>query len=204
MITGIFVPAPEPGTRSAYQKYGEKESFDWPLADAGVVLVMEGTKCRKAAIVLGVAAPTPMRSSAAEAVLTGKTIDEATARAAAAAAMQIRYAALAEWIQNATLSDRHLPHDPARRRTDAARPKCDRLRRIDMTTQLVQLRCTSLRSKSSYGAFGDFAEDTAELTGFHHRLLVSQNHGQGRSRRALRPSLHLPRGPILLGKLRAG
>ncbi len=62
LITGIFVPAPEAGTRSAYQKYGEKESFDWPLADAGVVLVMDGTQCRKAAIVLGVAAPTPIRS----------------------------------------------------------------------------------------------------------------------------------------------
>jgi xanthine dehydrogenase YagS FAD-binding subunit len=88
IITAVFVPTPDPGTRSAYQKYGEKESFDWPLADAGVVLVMEGTHCRKASIVLGVAAPTPIRSSAAEAVLTGKTIDEATARAAAAAAMQ--------------------------------------------------------------------------------------------------------------------
>jgi xanthine dehydrogenase YagS FAD-binding subunit len=88
LITGIFVPAPEGGTRSAYQKYGEKESFDWPLADAGVVLVMDGAQCRKAAIVLGVAAPTPIRSAAAEAMLTGKTIDEATARAAGKAAMQ--------------------------------------------------------------------------------------------------------------------
>jgi xanthine dehydrogenase YagS FAD-binding subunit len=88
LITGIFVPAPEAGTRSAYQKYGEKESFDWPIADAGVVLVMEGSNCRKAAIVLGVAAPTPIRSAAAEAMLAGKTIDEASARAAAKAAMQ--------------------------------------------------------------------------------------------------------------------
>jgi xanthine dehydrogenase YagS FAD-binding subunit len=88
LITGVFVPAPEAGTRSAYQKYGEKESFDWPLADAGVVLVMDGAQCRKAAIVLGVAAPTPIRSAPAEALLTGKTIDEATARAAAKAAMQ--------------------------------------------------------------------------------------------------------------------
>ncbi len=87
LITGIFVPAPAPGTRSAYQKYGEKESFDWPLADAGVVLVMEGSHCRDAAIVLGVAAPTPVRSRAAEALLIGKTIDESTARAAAKAAM---------------------------------------------------------------------------------------------------------------------
>jgi xanthine dehydrogenase YagS FAD-binding subunit len=88
IITAVFVPAPESGTRSAYQKYGEKESFDWPLADAGVVLVMDGSHCRKASIVLGVAAPTPIRSTAAETILTGKTIDEASARAAARAAMQ--------------------------------------------------------------------------------------------------------------------
>jgi xanthine dehydrogenase YagS FAD-binding subunit len=88
MITEIFVPKPEPGTRSAYQKYGEKESFDWPLADAGIVLVMDGDKCRKAAVVLGVAAPTPIRSQQAEAALTGAAINETTARAAAKAAMQ--------------------------------------------------------------------------------------------------------------------
>lgn len=88
LITSIFVPAPERGTRSAYQKYGEKESFDWPLADAGIVLVMDGRRCRKAAVAMGVAAPTPIRSQAAEAILTGATIDEGTARAAAKAAMQ--------------------------------------------------------------------------------------------------------------------
>lgn len=88
LITGLFVPMPEAGTRSAYQKYGEKESFDWPLADAGVVLVMDGARCRKAAVVLGVAAPTPIRAKEAEAILTGVTIDEKTARAAAKAAMQ--------------------------------------------------------------------------------------------------------------------
>ena len=88
LITSVLVPAPEPGTRSAYQKYGEKESFDWPIADAGVVLVMDGARCRKASVVLGVAAPTPIRSKEAEAVLIGKTIDEATARAAGKAAMQ--------------------------------------------------------------------------------------------------------------------
>jgi xanthine dehydrogenase YagS FAD-binding subunit len=88
IITGVFVPAPERGTRSAYQKYGEKESFDWPLADAGIVLVMDGNRCRKAAVVMGVAAPTPIRSQAAETVLNGATVDENTARAAAKAAMQ--------------------------------------------------------------------------------------------------------------------
>jgi xanthine dehydrogenase YagS FAD-binding subunit len=87
LITRVFIPTPVSGSRSAYQKYGEKESFDWPLADAGVVLAMEGNTCRSAAIVLGVAAPTPIHATAAEALLAGKTIDEATARAAGKAAM---------------------------------------------------------------------------------------------------------------------
>jgi xanthine dehydrogenase YagS FAD-binding subunit len=82
LITAIRVPAPAAGTRSAYQKYGEKESFDWPLADAGVVLEMDGKTCRKAAIVLGVAAPTPIHATEAEAALRGKVIDERTAREA--------------------------------------------------------------------------------------------------------------------------
>jgi xanthine dehydrogenase YagS FAD-binding subunit len=82
LITAIRVPAPARGTRSAYQKYGEKESFDWPLADAGVVLEMDGKVCRKASIVLGVAAPTPIHATEAEAALRGKVIDERTAREA--------------------------------------------------------------------------------------------------------------------------
>ncbi len=87
LITSVFVPSPAAGTRSAYQKYGEKESFDWPIADAGIVLTMAGKSCRNAAVVLGVAAPTPIRATGAEAVLTGKVIDEATARAAGKAAV---------------------------------------------------------------------------------------------------------------------
>jgi xanthine dehydrogenase YagS FAD-binding subunit len=82
LITAIRIPLPASGTRSAYQKYGEKESFDWPLADAGVVLEMDGKTCRKASIVLGVAAPTPIHATEAEAALRGKVIDERTAREA--------------------------------------------------------------------------------------------------------------------------
>ena len=82
LITAVRVPFPAPGTRSAYQKYGEKESFDWPLADAGVILEMDGKTCRKASIVLGVAAPTPIRATQAEAALRGKAVDENTAREA--------------------------------------------------------------------------------------------------------------------------
>lgn len=88
LITGIIVPAPKAGTTSAYIKQGEKESFDWPIADVAVVLERDGETCRRASIVLGAAAPVPKRAVEAEKVLAGKKIDEALARSAANAAMQ--------------------------------------------------------------------------------------------------------------------
>ena len=88
LLTAVTIPRPAPGTRSAYQKYGEKESFDWAIADAGVVLEMDGNICRRAVVTMGAASPVVCRSAQAEAVLTGKPISEATARAAGKAAME--------------------------------------------------------------------------------------------------------------------
>jgi xanthine dehydrogenase YagS FAD-binding subunit len=82
LLTAITIPKPSSGSRSAYMKLGEKESFDWPIAEVAVVLGP------KPAVVLGAAAPIPWRAPAAERVLAGKTIDEETARAAARAALQ--------------------------------------------------------------------------------------------------------------------
>ena len=87
VMTAIRIPKPAPGTRSAYQKYGDKESFDWAIADAGVVLEMQGDVCRRATIVLGAASPNPRRVPDAEALLANKPITEETARAAGLAAM---------------------------------------------------------------------------------------------------------------------
>ncbi len=87
LLTEVLIPAPANGTRSAYHKQGEKESFDWPIADVAVVLELAGRTCRRASIVLGAAAPVPLRAKAAEALLVGKTIDERSAAAAAEAAM---------------------------------------------------------------------------------------------------------------------
>ena len=87
LLTAVMIPKPAPGTRSAYQKYGEKESFDWAIADAGVILEMDGNTCRRAVITMGAASPVVRRSKEAEALLTGKTINEEVARAAGKAAM---------------------------------------------------------------------------------------------------------------------
>ncbi len=87
LLTAIHIPKPAPGTRSAYQKYGDKESHDWANADAGIVLEMDGNVCRRAVVTMGAASPVVRRSREAEAVLTGKPITPETARAAGQAAM---------------------------------------------------------------------------------------------------------------------
>ncbi len=68
----------------AHLKQGEKDSFDWPLADVAVVLDLDASgSCQRAAIVLGAAAPVPHRARKAEAVLVGQRIDQAAAARAA-------------------------------------------------------------------------------------------------------------------------
>ncbi|HYI01291.1 MAG TPA: xanthine dehydrogenase family protein subunit M, partial [Hyalangium sp.] len=74
--------------RTAYLKQGEKESYDWPVAEVAVALELDGRKVRKASVVLGAAAPVPWRASAAETALVGRELDAATIQAAAKAALQ--------------------------------------------------------------------------------------------------------------------
>ena len=88
LLTEIRVPAPSDATRSAYTKVGQKESFDWPLAEVAVVLEPRGGVVSKASIVLGAAAPVPWRATTAEKALAGKPLSEQSAREAAAAAVQ--------------------------------------------------------------------------------------------------------------------
>ena len=87
LLIAVRIPKPAAGTRSAYQKYGEKESHDWAIADAGIVLEMDGSTCKRAVVAMGAASPVVRRSPEAEAALTGKTINQETARAAGKASM---------------------------------------------------------------------------------------------------------------------
>ena len=88
LIVALTLPPPAANSRSAYLKQGAKESFDWPIADVAVVLNLEGKKVTQARVILGAAAPTPYRAAAAEAVLVGKEIDIAVAKAAGEASMK--------------------------------------------------------------------------------------------------------------------
>lgn len=88
LITELKVPTLPQGTRSFYIKQGEKESFDWPVADVAVVLQTKGRVCLKASIVLGAAAPVPWRAVKAESALAGEVINEQSARGAARLSME--------------------------------------------------------------------------------------------------------------------
>jgi len=86
LLTHVLLPPPG-GARSATYEVRFKQSHDWPLAIASVALSMEGQSVRGARIVLGAVAPVPWRSEAAEAALTGKSISDEAAMAAADAAL---------------------------------------------------------------------------------------------------------------------
>lgn len=88
LITGIVIPPVKDSTKSYYIKYGARESHDWAIADVAVVTEMNGTKCQKAEVVLGAAAPIPMKSAGAAKRLVGKTINDSTAKSAGKASMK--------------------------------------------------------------------------------------------------------------------
>ncbi len=88
ILTAIRLPKRPPTLRIAHVRQGEKDSFDWPLADVAVALdIVPDGICKRAAIILGAAAPVPHRAKTAEATLTGKRIDENAAAQAGRAAL---------------------------------------------------------------------------------------------------------------------
>lgn len=88
IITTVILPKPKDVVMSHYIKMGERESNDWPIAEVAVVLEMNDDKCKKAKIVLGAAAPVPVRANAAEEFLIGKEINPELAKTAGIEAMK--------------------------------------------------------------------------------------------------------------------
>ncbi len=87
LLTHVILPPPG-AVRSGHYEVRYKESHDWPIAFATVVVAMTGDTVRTARVVMGAVAPVPWRSPAAEAALVGKPLTEETAIAAAEAALR--------------------------------------------------------------------------------------------------------------------
>jgi xanthine dehydrogenase YagS FAD-binding subunit len=87
LLTHVILPAPG-AVKSGHYEVRYKESHDWPIAFATVLLTMNGATVQSARVVMGAVAPIPWRSPAAEQALAGKAITEETAAAAADAALK--------------------------------------------------------------------------------------------------------------------
>jgi xanthine dehydrogenase YagS FAD-binding subunit len=87
IVTEIVVP-PASGLRVASYEVRQRETLDWSLATASVVLEMDGSRVSRARVVLGQVAPIPWTAKAAEAFLVGKTIDRGVAEKAGEAAVE--------------------------------------------------------------------------------------------------------------------
>lgn len=79
ILKKITIPPQAFNTGSAYIKFGRRAAMELPLIGIGVLMTLDdGLEiCTKARIVLGVAAPTPMRAVEAEKLLEGQKITEA-------------------------------------------------------------------------------------------------------------------------------
>lgn len=87
LLTHVILPPPG-DVKSGHYEVRYKASHDWPIAFATVLLTMYSSTVKNARVVIGAVAPVPWRSQPAEQSLAGKTITEATAAAAADAALQ--------------------------------------------------------------------------------------------------------------------
>ncbi|HZS51731.1 MAG TPA: FAD binding domain-containing protein [Bryobacterales bacterium] len=86
ILTEIIIP-PHGGAKTATYEVRQKMALDWPLTTASVALKMSGSTVQSAVVVLGHVAPTPWNSPEAAQAITGKSVTDATAQAAADAAL---------------------------------------------------------------------------------------------------------------------
>jgi xanthine dehydrogenase YagS FAD-binding subunit len=87
LITAVELPPLPFARRSLYVKVRDRRSYAFALASAAVALDVDGGRIREARIALGGVATIPWRARDAEGVLRGATLDAATLRRAADAAL---------------------------------------------------------------------------------------------------------------------
>ncbi|HXW91327.1 MAG TPA: xanthine dehydrogenase family protein subunit M [Terriglobales bacterium] len=86
IVTEVVLPTAS-DLKAAHYEIRQKEAFDWPLAVAAVTLKLQGSNVQASRIVLGYVAPVPWPSPEAERAISGKPVDQETARKAADAAL---------------------------------------------------------------------------------------------------------------------
>jgi xanthine dehydrogenase YagS FAD-binding subunit len=73
LITHVTLPKPSAGGKSLYLKLRDRQSYEFALASAAVVLTVAGGKISRARLAMGGIGTKPWRSPEAEAALVGQT-----------------------------------------------------------------------------------------------------------------------------------
>jgi xanthine dehydrogenase YagS FAD-binding subunit len=88
VITHVTLPPPSAGTKSVYLKLRDRESYEFALASAAIVMKVDGGRISRVRVALGGVGTKPWRSPEAEQALEGKAVDLASFRQAAEAALK--------------------------------------------------------------------------------------------------------------------
>ncbi len=86
LVVAVEIPAPPPGFRGGFHKFGARPALDISTISIGVGAVREGEVLRGVRVAFGAVAPTALRAPRTEAALEGRVPDEAAVDAALAAA----------------------------------------------------------------------------------------------------------------------
>jgi len=88
LITAVIIPPLSDKVKSVYVKHGMRDSTEWAIGDVAIVAEVSGTKCKNAEVVLGAAAPIPLKVKESADILNTSGISEDSAKAAGEASMQ--------------------------------------------------------------------------------------------------------------------
>ena len=72
LITHVMLPKPSAGSKSLYLKLRDRESYEFALSSAAVVVTVDKGKISRARVAMGGIGTKPWRSTAAEAALVGQ------------------------------------------------------------------------------------------------------------------------------------
>jgi CO/xanthine dehydrogenase FAD-binding subunit len=83
ILTALHFPTPARGFTAGFRKFGPRPALEIAMAAVGIAGVRDGNALTGVRAAFGAVAPTPMRGSATEAAIEGKTLDQAAISAAA-------------------------------------------------------------------------------------------------------------------------
>ncbi|MCP4755688.1 MAG: molybdopterin dehydrogenase [Proteobacteria bacterium] len=87
IVTGILLPKPSGGVKSAFLKFAIRKSIDFPIVNCATAITLDNGKVEGARICLNAVSVNPRRAVEAEEAITGEPVTEESTEAAGTAAV---------------------------------------------------------------------------------------------------------------------